>query len=76
MWTFKANGNISGSPVVLDGIVYFSSLGQRTYALNAVSGKLLWSFPQGKYAGVVSDGKRLYLTGYGRVIGLVERAAR
>jgi hypothetical protein len=41
-----------------------------------VSGKLLWSFPQGKYAGVVSDGKRLYLTGYGRVIGLVERAAR
>ena len=70
-WSFRANGPISGSATVLDGVVYFSTLAERTYALDARTGRLLWTFPDGKYSPVVSDGHRLYLVGYTRLYGLV-----
>ena len=70
-WRFRANGPISGSPTVLTGLVYFSTLRQRTYALDARSGKLVWSFPDGKYSPVVADQQRLYLVGYGRLYGML-----
>ena len=72
-WSFRANGPISGSATVLAGVVYFSTLERRTYALDARTGKELWSFPDGKYTPVVADPKRLYLVGYARVYGMVER---
>jgi outer membrane protein assembly factor BamB len=72
-WRFAANGPISGSPTVLDGVVYFATLNQRTYALDARSGRLLWTYPDGKYTPVVADRDRVYLVGYARVYGLVER---
>ena len=75
-WTFKANGPISGSPTVLAGRVYFATLKRRTYALNAVTGHLLWSFNDGKYSPVVADAKRIYLVGYGKVYGFVERQTK
>ena len=46
------------------GIVYFSTLKRRTYALDARTGKLVWTFPDGKYSPVVADAERLYLVGY------------
>lgn len=73
-WQFVANGPISGAATVLSGLVYFSTFAKRTYALDASSGRLVWSYPDGKYSPVVSDGDRLYLVGYGRLYGLVERA--
>ena len=72
-WRFHANGPISGSATVLHGIVYFATLKRRTYALNAQTGHLLWSFPDGKYSPVVADEKRLYLVGYTRLYGMVEK---
>ena len=72
-WQFKANGPISGSATVLHGIVYFATLKRRTYALNAKTGHLLWSYPDGKYSPVVADDERLYLVGYTRVYGMVSR---
>ncbi len=75
-WTFRANGQISGSPTVIAGVVYFSTLKRRTYALDARTGRLLWTYPDGKYTPVVTDGKRLYLVGYARVYGLVERPSK
>jgi outer membrane protein assembly factor BamB len=74
-WTFKANGPISGSPTVLAGRVYFATLKGQTSALDALTGKLLWTYPDGKYSPVVADAKRIYLVGYGKVYGLVERQA-
>ena len=71
--SFAANGPISGAASVLDGVVYFSTFAQRTYALDAASGRLLWTWPDGKYSPVVSDGRRVYLTGNGRLYGLVPR---
>jgi outer membrane protein assembly factor BamB len=76
LWQFEANGEISGSPTVIAGRVYFATLKQRTYALDARTGRLLWTFPDGKYSPAVADAKRLYLTGYTRVYGLVEQRER
>lgn len=72
-WKFEANGPISGSPTVIAGRVYFATLKRRTYALNARTGHLVWGFPDGKYSPVVADAERLYLVGYAKVYGLVER---
>jgi outer membrane protein assembly factor BamB len=73
LWQFRANGAISGSPTLIAGVVYFATLSGRTYALDARTGRLLWTFPDGKYTPVVTDGKRVYIVGYGRVYGMVER---
>jgi outer membrane protein assembly factor BamB len=72
-WKFKANGPISGSPTIIAGRVYFATLTRRTYALDARTGHLVWTFPDGKYSPVVADSKRLYLVGYAKIYGLVQR---
>jgi outer membrane protein assembly factor BamB len=72
-WQFTADGPISGSSTVVAGRVYFATLAGTTYALDARTGAKLWTFPDGKYTPVVADGHRLYLVGYTRIYGLVER---
>jgi outer membrane protein assembly factor BamB len=78
-WTFDAKGKISGSATVIGNVVYFATLTGgtrskgRTYALNARTGKLLWSFPDGKYTPVAAVQGRLFLIGYGTVYGMVPR---
>jgi outer membrane protein assembly factor BamB len=69
-WHFDAGAPISGSATVIDGVVRFATLRGRTYALQARDGRLLWTFPDGRYAPAVGDGRRLYLTGYATVYGL------
>jgi outer membrane protein assembly factor BamB len=76
VWTFKAAGPISGAPTVINGVVYFACFKSRTYALNAATGKLIWSFGAGHYTPVVADAKRLYLVGYGRLYGMIEKAKK
>jgi outer membrane protein assembly factor BamB len=56
--------------------VYFSTFADRTYALDARTGKLLWTWPDGEYSPVVTDGRRLYLTGRGRLYALVRVVPR
>ena len=63
----------SRSASVIAGVVYFSTFAERTYALDAASGKELWRFEDGKYSPVVADRERLYLVGLGRLYGMVER---
>jgi outer membrane protein assembly factor BamB len=72
-WQFKANGPISGSPTVMDGVVYFATLKQRTYGLDVRTGKQVFAWNDGKYSPIVADDKRVYLVGYARVYGLVEK---
>ena len=66
-WKFRANGPISGSATVVDGIVYFATLKRRTYGLDARTGKVVWTYPDGSFTPVVTDGKRLYVVGWGKV---------
>ena len=80
-WSFEARHPISGAPTVLDGLVYFSTCGscssyesdpraRRTYALDARTGRLAWTFPDGEYSPLVADSKRAYLTGFTNVYAL------
>ncbi len=73
LWKFHANGPISGSATVVDGIVYFATLHRRTYGLDARTGKQLWTFPDGAFTPVVTDGRRLYVVGWGKVYAFSPR---
>src|SRR5436190_7988544 len=43
-WTFDSpTGDFAGTPAVSGGVVVAGDYGGRVYALDAVSGKLLWS---------------------------------
>ena len=83
-WTYDARAPISGAPTVLDGLVYFSTCGscssyesnardRRTFAVDARTGRLVWQFPDGEYSPVIADRRRVYLTGYTHLYGLVPR---
>jgi outer membrane protein assembly factor BamB len=69
-WRFRANDRISGPAAVLSEVVYFSTLRHKTYALDARTGKQVWTFPDGRYASVVADLDRVYLTGVHTVYAL------
>jgi len=83
-WAFDAGAPISGSPTVIDGLVYFSTCGscssyesnpraRRTFALDTATRRLVWRFPDGEYSPVIGDRARLYLTGFTSLYGLTPR---
>jgi outer membrane protein assembly factor BamB len=85
LWAHSAPGPVSGAPTVLGRLVYYSSCGscsryeanpraRRTFAVEAANGSEVWSFPDGEYSPVVTDGVRLYLTGYTAVYALVPKS--
>jgi outer membrane protein assembly factor BamB len=70
IWTKGGFGKISGSASVIGDVVWFSSLSKRrTWALGARSGKTLWSLGRGAFNPAISDGIRVYITGYGTEYG-------
>lgn len=86
-WRREMPAAVHGAPTVMDGLVYFSTCGlcgqrgqrgakkgpSKTFALDALTGKLEWTFPDGRYSPVVADEKRVYLTGSTWVYGLQPR---
>jgi outer membrane protein assembly factor BamB len=84
LWKARAPGPVSGAPTALDGLVYFSSCGscsayesnpaaRRSFAVDAATGRFVWRFPDGEYSPVVTDGVRVYVTGYTALYGLTPR---
>src|SRR3954447_19087318 len=66
LWSRGGYGTISGAASIIGRIVYFSSLSaRRTWALSANTGRPLWSIGKGAFNPAISDGKRVYITGYG-----------
>jgi outer membrane protein assembly factor BamB len=66
LWSRSGGGIISGAPSVIGSVVYFSALtARRTYALGAKTGRVLWTLHAGAFNPAISDGKRVYITGYG-----------
>jgi outer membrane protein assembly factor BamB len=66
LWSRSGYGKISGAASVIGRIVYFSSLSaRRTWALSSKTGRVLWSIGKGAFNPAISDGKRVYITGYG-----------
>jgi outer membrane protein assembly factor BamB len=88
---YDAPGGISGAPTIMGGLVYFATLGrfkagahQRrvengdniTVAVDARTGKRVWSYPDGAYSPIVADRDRVYLVGRTRVYGLKQVPVR
>jgi outer membrane protein assembly factor BamB len=84
-WSRDVGHPISGAPTVLDGLVYFSTCGscsqyesdpeaRHSYAVDARTGRFMWSFPDGEYSPVVTDGRRVYLMGFTTLYGLAPKS--
>jgi outer membrane protein assembly factor BamB len=74
IWSRGGYGKISGAASVIGRVVYFSSLSaRRTYALSAKTGRTLWSLGRGAFNPAISDGIRVYITGYGSVYGFATK---
>lgn len=73
-WSHAAGGRIDGSPTVLGKVVYYSDLGSNTTAgLDLHSGKQVFSFPDGEFSPVITDGKAVFLIGYSTVYQMLPK---
>jgi outer membrane protein assembly factor BamB len=73
-WRYRAGGRISGSPTVVGRVVYFANLADKqTSGLDVRNGKRVFKFDRGSFTPVIADDKRLYLTGYTTLYGLVPK---
>lgn len=67
-WTHDAGGAIDGSPQIIGNVVYFSDLRTKaTTGLDARTGRTVFTFPDGRFNPVISDGHDLYLVGYSMI---------
>jgi outer membrane protein assembly factor BamB len=70
-WTHRGGGRISGGPSVIGRVVYFADLDSKsTFGVDARTGERVFRRSRGAYNPVVSDGKRIYMTGYASVTAL------
>jgi outer membrane protein assembly factor BamB len=73
-WTADVGGSVIGAGSLIGETVYVASLDKtETFALNAADGRKIWTFKDGAYNPVISDGVRLYLTGYKTLYALKPR---
>ncbi len=64
-WRHRAGGRISGAGTVVGETVYFSNLAEKsTTGLDVRTGRPVFHIKRGAFNPVISDGKRLYLTGF------------
>jgi outer membrane protein assembly factor BamB len=74
-WSHSAGGPVSGAPTVVGGVVYFATIRTfNTYGLSTKTGRRVFARGSGAYNPVISDGKRLYLTGYESISAYVQRS--
>ncbi|MGH2961765.1 MAG: PQQ-binding-like beta-propeller repeat protein [Solirubrobacterales bacterium] len=77
MWSTAVGGEISGAGSVIGEIFYLSDVDlDKTVGFDIASGKPVYNIDRGEYNPMVSDGKRLYLTGYASITGLEPRRRR
>jgi outer membrane protein assembly factor BamB len=77
LWTYKLKGKISGAPSVIGRIVYFSNLARRsTVGLDVRNGHVVFHFGRGAFNPAISDGRRLFLTGYSSLYGFLPKDAK
>jgi outer membrane protein assembly factor BamB len=87
LWRFSASAAIHGAPSVIDGLVYFAACprcgsvasryakqGDRgTYALNALTGRQVWHWPDGVFSPAIADSQHLYIAGRSRVFSFAPK---
>jgi outer membrane protein assembly factor BamB len=70
-WSQDAGGQIVGSLSAVGEIVYAAEFtGETTSGYMMRSGRRVFKYPYGTYTPVISDGRRIYLTGYSSITAL------
>jgi len=54
-WTAPTTGDVSATPAVADGAVYFGDFGGTLWKLNADTGEVIWSHQVADYTGIAGD---------------------
>jgi outer membrane protein assembly factor BamB len=74
VWSYDAGGRISGSATIVGRTVYFADLGnRRTIGLGISTGQKQFEWKSGSFDPVISDGERIYVTGYSGLYALAPR---
>jgi outer membrane protein assembly factor BamB len=75
LWRYRAKGRISGAPTVVGRVVYFSALdSSSTSGLDVHTGRRIFKRGSGKFNPMISDGKRMYMTGFSTIYTMVPKA--
>jgi glucose dehydrogenase len=70
-WVRSAGGQVIGSLTAIGDIVYVAEFtGKTTSGFMMSSGRRVFRYPYGTYTPVISDGRRIYLTGYSSITAL------
>lgn len=75
-WSRGAGGQVIGSLSAVGDVVYAAEFTNKTtsgYMMR--SGRRVFRYPYGTYSPVISDGRRIYLTGYSSITALQPRRA-
>ena len=73
-WSHGGGGRIDGSATVVGHVVYYSSLGSNTTTgLDLRTGRQVFSFPDGEFSPVITDGKVVFLIGYSTIYQMLPR---
>jgi outer membrane protein assembly factor BamB len=73
-WSRSAGGSVIGAGSVVGQIFYVANVSKRaTAGFSIKTGKRVFGFDAGGYNPVISDGRRIYLTGYSGVLALKPR---
>jgi outer membrane protein assembly factor BamB len=74
-WSADVGGSVIGAASVVGEVVYVANLNTtETDGFNVANGNKVWSFKDGAYNPVISDGRNLYLTGYKTLYALKPRS--
>ena len=68
-WEHPLGGIVLGSSSVVGETVYVSMIGPNTgtFGYRVKDGKKVFEYDQGEYNPVISDGEKIYLTGYSTI---------
>lgn len=70
-WSADSGGSVIGAASLIGENVYVANLDTtETFAFDAATGTKVWSFRDGAYNPVISDGNLIYLTGRKQIYGL------
>jgi outer membrane protein assembly factor BamB len=70
-WSHSAGGQVVGSLSAIGDVVYAAEFTDNaTNGFMMRSGRRVFHYPRGTYSPVISDGRRIYLTGYSSITAL------
>lgn len=77
-WQKNVGGVVTGAPSVIGDVVYLSVIddGVGTFGFRAKDGKQVFRHELGKYNPAITDGERLYLTGYSTIRAFTPRRVK